>query len=230
MAKENPWFKFEPAEWMFGRIQRQTPELKGVFIDLICKYWHRQCEMSVLDAELDFGKENIDVLFSKGIIHNNNDESYISISFLYEQMDGIKKTSEKNSKSGKASAAKRKALAEQKRTTVKPPLNDRSTDKIRGDKKIEEEIIFNFKNSLLSYGFKKELVTQWLNVRKKKRLTNSEVAYNAFIRVIEKASVVDKNVILEKCVEKSWGGLEYDWLVNAGMIKSGGDKPFKYEF
>ena len=95
MAKENPWFKFEPAEWMFGRIQRQTPELKGVFIDLICKYWHRECEMSVLDAELDFGKENIDILFSKGIIHNNNDESYIGISFLDEQMDGIKKTSEK---------------------------------------------------------------------------------------------------------------------------------------
>lgn len=141
MAKENPWFKFEPAEWMFGRIQRQTPELKGVFIDLICKYWHRQCEMSVLDAELDFGKENIDVLFSKAIIHNNNDESYISISFLDEQMDGIKKTSEKNSKSGKASAAKRKSLAKQKATTVEPLLNDPLTDKKRGDKKIKEKII-----------------------------------------------------------------------------------------
>ncbi|RLI45756.1 hypothetical protein DRO61_10125 [Candidatus Bathyarchaeota archaeon] len=141
MAKENPWFKFEPAEWMFGRIQRQTPELKGVFIDLICKYWHRECEMSVLDAELDFGKENIDVLFSKGIIHNNNDESYISISFLDEQMDGIKKTSEKNSKSGKASAAKRKSLAKQKATTVEPPLNDPLTDKKREDKKIKEKII-----------------------------------------------------------------------------------------
>ncbi len=90
-------------------------------------------------------------------------------------------------------------------------------------------IQFNFKQSLLTYGFKKELVTEWIKVRKKKRLTDSEVAYNSFIKVIEKASAVDKNTILEKCVEKSWGGLEYDWLVNAGMIKTVA-KPFKYEY
>jgi hypothetical protein len=89
---------------------------------------------------------------------------------------------------------------------------------------------FAIKNALLDYGFKENLVVDWLKVRKKKRLTDSETAYKSFIKVIERASVVDKNIILEKCVEKSWGGLEYDWLINAGLIKEEGNKPFIYQY
>jgi len=227
MAKENPWFKFEPAEWKLGRIQRQSPVVKSVFLDIVCQYWHNKCKMTLEDARLDFGDENIDILLKNKMIKKDEGDN-ISISFLDEQMDGIKETSKNASKAGLISAAKRKAKAEQANndtsTTVAQPLNPSSTEETRkddtkGEETIKDKIIFNFKNSLLSYGFEEQLVVDWLKVRKSKNATNSETAYKAFIKVIELCNTVDKDIILAKCVEKSWAGVEKEWLINAGVIK-----------
>ena len=75
----------------------------------------------------------------------------------------------------------------------------------------EKEIKFDFKKSLLSFGFNSDLVSEWLKVRKKKNLTNSEVAYKDFIKQVE-LNGQDKNYILEQCVIKSWGGFKSEWL------------------
>ena len=229
MAKELPYFQFEPAEYLSGDILLCSYEAQGVFVHLMAIYWQRDCQLTLFKAQRLLREEALNELIEEDVIKLEGANDDIIISFLDKQYELISKRKKQLSDAGKKGAEAKKAKA-----TLKPPLSDDETphkqpEEIKGDKKIEEEIIFNFKNSLLVYGFKKELVTQWLKVRKKKRLTDSEVAYNAFIRVVEKASVVDKNTILEKCVEKSWGGLEYDWLVNAGMIKASGDKPFIYQ-
>lgn len=144
MAKENPWFKFEPAEWKLGRIQRQSPAVKSVFLDILCQYWHNKCEMTLGDARLDFGDENIDILLKNKMIKNHEGDN-ISISFLDEQMVGIKKTSKKASEAGLVSAAKRKAKAEQESndtsTTVERPLNHSLTEETRRDDTKQEETI-----------------------------------------------------------------------------------------
>ena len=72
MSKELPYFKFEPAEWMFGRIQRQDDHVKAGFINLICKYWHKECQMTLKDAEMDFGKDVIHTLVNNNIIKKDN--------------------------------------------------------------------------------------------------------------------------------------------------------------
>ena len=59
--------------------------------------------------------------------------------------------------------------------------------------------------------FNSDLVSEWLKVRKKKNLTNSEVAYKDFIKQVE-LNGQDKNYILEQCVIKSWGGFKSEWL------------------
>jgi len=41
MAKELPYFKFEPSEWENGNIQICSREDKGLFIDLCALYWSR---------------------------------------------------------------------------------------------------------------------------------------------------------------------------------------------
>jgi hypothetical protein len=64
-------------------------------------------------------------------------------------------------------------------------------------------------------------------VRKAKKATNTETAYKSFIKVIEDCKDVDKNIILTKCVEKSWAGVQRDWLENVGLIKQA-PKPFIY--
>ena len=45
MAKELPYFRFEPSEWDNGNIQMCGRESKGVFIDLCSLYWSRLGEL-----------------------------------------------------------------------------------------------------------------------------------------------------------------------------------------
>ncbi len=70
---------------------------------------------------------------------------------------------------------------------------------------------FNFKASLLQFGFLPNLVDDWLKVRKTKKATNSETAYNSFIDQIIIAKK-DKNELLKICVEKSWSGFKAEWV------------------
>jgi len=91
---------------------------------------------------------------------------------------------------------------------------------------------FSFENSLIEYGFKKELVEDWLIVRKNKKATNSITAFKRFISEIEKVPLVPINDLLEICVSKSWSGFEAEWLNNlksknnvTGTVKSGGEHP-----
>lgn len=95
--------------------------------------------------------------------------------------------------------------------------SDKATDTIdkqlnnKTNKQINNASLFNFRSALLSYGFDSVLIDEWLRVRKNKKLTNTETAFNKFIKQVE-LNGNDKNEILEKCIEKSWGGFESDWL------------------
>jgi hypothetical protein len=82
---------------------------------------------------------------------------------------------------------------------------------------IEKEIVkenFNFKKELLKIGFKENLVNEWLAVRKTKRATNTQTAFNKFMEQVNKCKA-DKNSILELCVEKSWMGFKAEWYENS---------------
>ena len=57
--------------------------------------------------------------------------------------------------------------------------------------------IYSFFNSLIDYGFNKNLVNDWIQVRKAKKLTNTKTAFDKFIIEVEKCKL-DKNEILKK--------------------------------
>ncbi len=78
------------------------------------------------------------------------------------------------------------------------------------DKKKKEG--FDFKNALIEYGFKPELVSDWLIVRKNKKSINTITAFNNFVSQIEK-SKKDKNEILEHCVVKCWVSFNHNWKI-----------------
>lgn len=80
-------------------------------------------------------------------------------------------------------------------------------------KKETKKNIFNFKKSLIDFGFKENLVEDWLKVRKTKKATNSETAFNLFITEVRKTNE-NHNKILEKCIEKDWKSFKHEWLVN----------------
>jgi hypothetical protein len=63
MAKELPYFKFEPDAWENGNIQMCSKSQKGLFIDLCSIYWARLGELPYAlalqkhcngDAKLDY--------------------------------------------------------------------------------------------------------------------------------------------------------------------------------
>tara|TARA_R100001244_G_scaffold125967_1_gene96232 strand:- start:1306 stop:2001 length:696 start_codon:yes stop_codon:yes gene_type:complete len=110
-----------------------------------------------------------------------------------------------------------KPITNEQQTNNKPITTNKNDNKEENEE--NEEVVFNFKQSFLDYGFAPQLVTDFLKVRSKKKATNSETAYKAFIKVIEDCNAVNKNTILAKCVEKSWAGVEREWLENSGVIK-----------
>jgi hypothetical protein len=79
--------------------------------------------------------------------------------------------------------------------------------------KKETKSMFSFERSLIEYGFDKNLVIDWLKVRKTKKATNTQTAFNKFIEEVEQRSC-NINEILEICVEKSWSGFKWSWVDN----------------
>ena len=101
-------------------------------------------------------------------------------------------------------------------TSKEQPSNTTNTlSNVNKDNNVKQEIntplAFSFYNSLIDYGFNKDLVSEWLKVRKTKKLTNTKTAFNNFINEVEKTKH-DKNKIIEECVIKSWGGFKAEWF------------------
>lgn len=94
------WFKFDPASWMMGRIQRESNDVQASFIRLCCQYWFHQCNYSIDNAILECGQEIFDKLLDRKII--TVEDENIHIKFLDEQKSAIEEVSEAKSKAAKA--------------------------------------------------------------------------------------------------------------------------------
>lgn len=136
------WFKFSPAQWFMGKIQRCSPEAQADYIRLLCLYWNKAGEMTFEEAQDEcFHLEEL--IKYKAV---KVDEGMISISFLDNQLEDIQEMSEKRSRAGKASAAKRNKRSTKSNTSstsVQQVLTHDeqvSTYKIREEKKRKEKI------------------------------------------------------------------------------------------
>lgn len=139
MAKELPYFQFEPGQYFAGNIQFCTYEEQGVFINICALYWQRSCELSREQLNKKFTEKLTDSLISSKVIKSNS-KGEIIIDFLDEQFDLIKASKLRCSVNGK------KGVAAKKQATLKPPLSQaeatlKHLDKIREDKIREDNII-----------------------------------------------------------------------------------------
>ena len=100
-------------------------------------------------------------------------------------------------------------------------IKERKVNEIK--EKENKNISFNFESALISYGFNTELVSDWMQVRKAKKATNTETSFNNFISQIEKSGV-DKNEILKICISRDWKGFNTDWIKDMDIPKE--KKPF----
>ena len=102
--------------------------------------------------------------------------------------------------------------------SVSVSVSDNVNEKIKKDNTALPQK-FSFYNSLIYYGFKKELVSDWISVRKNKKATNTQTAFNSFIREIEKRTC-SLNEILEFIVSKNWSGFKWEWYDKENNFKS----------
>ena len=147
MAKELPYFKFEPNEWDNGNIQVCTHEEKGVFIDLCCMYWARLGDITYKLAVQKICGGNataLDSLCENKIFEIINGNIFIK--YLSEQLEEFDLTSKKNSKNAKEgweNRRKQKVLSE-RNATASVSQSERIAireEKRRGKQIKEEKII-----------------------------------------------------------------------------------------
>ena len=93
-------------------------------------------------------------------------------------------------------------------------LLKKETKKVFSEISVPEiEKKFNFRKSLIDYGFDEKLISDWLLVRKNKKASNTETAFKAFISEIESRDC-NINEMLKFCVENSWSGFKHVWVDN----------------
>ena len=210
------WFKFTPTDWIMGKIQRCPEITQARFMRLICLYWNKECLLTYDDAEIEIDKEHLDLLISKKIIKLV--DNFISIEFLNEQLENISETSQKR----RDAVLQRWAKVKQNDTSVlqvDTSVLQNDTEKRRVEKRREDKIRvedikqkkFDFKNSLIEYGFEEKLVDEWIAVRKNKKATNTETAFNLIKTEIEKTKL-NPNDCIKLAVEKSWAGFKSEWV------------------
>lgn len=100
--------------------------------------------------------------------------------------------------------------------------NDKKEKNVKNDKNINSEK-FNFKNSLLDLGVNEEILNDWMEVRKKKKASNTKTAYTKFIKQVN-LSGLTVNECVQICAEKDWRGFEAEWLINLNYKSNGNSK------
>jgi hypothetical protein len=142
MAKELPYFKFEPNQWENGNIQICTHEEKGVYLDLCSMYWSRLGDLPYKLAVQKVCGGNataLDSLYDENII--DIQDGAICIHFLNEQLLEFENTSTQNSENARKGWEKRRK--DKPNASALNPQSNRNAireEKIREDKTKEDEI------------------------------------------------------------------------------------------
>ncbi len=80
-------------------------------------------------------------------------------------------------------------------------------------RRVEKNNKYNASDELLALGVSENLISDWLKVRKVKRLAETKTAIDAFIREAGKAGITCEQAVQVSC-ERGWGGFRADWIKN----------------
>jgi len=72
---------------------------------------------------------------------------------------------------------------------------------------------FDFKKALLQIGVIESVASDWMAVRKTKKASNTETAFNAILTEIKKTNLSPNDCITE-AVARSWQGFKSQWIIN----------------
>lgn len=76
---------------------------------------------------------------------------------------------------------------------------------------------FDFKKALIEKGGSEESVIAFMAVRKTKKATNTEKAFDLFMNNVNKSNM-NLNQVLDICIQKDWKGFDPSWLNNQSNV------------
>lgn len=87
----------------------------------------------------------------------------------------------------------------------------KNIDDINIDKDTIKEVKFNFKSALVEIGVSEDVADAWMQVRKTKMATNTEIAFKAICNEISKSGKTP-NECITIAVQNSWQGFKASWI------------------
>lgn len=201
MAKELPYFRFEPSEWDNGNIQICSRESKGLFIDICSIYWSRLGELPYALAlqKLCNGKEdalqelkNADIF---GVI-----DGQIVIEFLDEQLSERGQVSEKR----RDAAKKRWSDANALQVESKSNANRIEEKRIEEKKKEKNTPLRAFRFQSVDFA---NAWLEWEQYRKEKKQRLTESTAQKQIKFLERWPEEIAILIIEQSIKNGWTGL-----------------------
>ena len=242
MAKETFWFKHDydaaDDDKTMLLIEQLGLEGYGIYWVLIEKLRGREgykMPFSVIPSlarrYMTTPEKMKTVITQYGLFEYDEEGFFYSVS-LIERMNALDELKNKRSIAGRIGNEKRwgnKLLAIDKDESIAnlshcdsiAIANHRDKNRIEENRGEKEKNIdkpmqkkkFNFKQALLDIGVDENIVDDWLLVRKNKKATNSETAFNAIKKQIE-LSGVSANDCITLSVEHSWAGFKAEWYNN----------------
>lgn len=107
MAKELPYFQFEPAEYLTKDISFCSLSAQGLFINICAFYWQRECQLTKTQVLRRFNYPDVlKELIQEGIIKTDENENIV-IYFLLTQYESIVEKKSNDSEKGKIGNLKR---------------------------------------------------------------------------------------------------------------------------
>jgi hypothetical protein len=128
------WYKFCPADWSMGKIQRCSREARADYIDICCIYWNK--EGGVYRDDVEGVYDGLDELLTRKVLTFTDNK--VCIKFLDEQLESIAELREKRAKAGRKGGKQRQANAKQ----VLDKSKQNQAEESREEERREDEKIF----------------------------------------------------------------------------------------
>lgn len=179
MAKNFPYFKFLPSEWLTGNIAFESLEVQGLFINICALYWQRDGDLNVSELIRRYKKENLIEALIEGNYLVKNEENDISIAFLDEQLIAANHISKRNAENGKKGGRPKNQENKEDKATGLIPLNEKKQSKEKESK--EKEIL----PKVETFDFDKFLVFMRSSFKRDFRVINESVKKSIKARLKE---------------------------------------------
>lgn len=215
MAKELPFFKFEPNAWDTGNIQMCSRETKGLFTDLCSLYWSRLGELPYALAlqKLCNGNEDAFQELRKHDIFGVIDDQIV-IEFLDEQLLELNQISEKRRNAALKRWDDASALQVESKSNAKRREEKREEEKKKEEKREDHPAV-----AVPFVGKVLEAWGEWEQHKREKKQKLTPTSIKKQIKFLGGRGDPEIIELLNHAIEKNWSGL-YEIKQNGHTVKA----------